>query len=123
MTLQDCVVQRIYRLLIQMDWTMKQLSEQCGIPLAELESLMKRETADWTLEQLCTICRAFSISLPEFFDAPMFQRLFLPETHNSCYFFVSIKNRQDRCISYNEKVSVLPILCILVEKQFNAVRN
>lgn len=74
MTLQDCVVQRIYRLLIQMDWTMKQLSEQCGIPLAELE------TADWTLEQLCTICRAFSISLPEFFDAPMFQRLFLPET-------------------------------------------
>lgn len=62
MTLQDCVVQRIYRLLIQMDWTMKQ------------------ETADWTLEQLCTICRAFSISLPEFFDAPMFQRLFLPET-------------------------------------------
>lgn len=51
MTLQDCVVQRIYRLLIQMDWTMKQLSEQCGIPLAELESLMKRETADWTLEQ------------------------------------------------------------------------
>ena len=45
MTLQDCVVQRIYRLLIQMDWTMKQLSEQCGIPLAELESLMKRETA------------------------------------------------------------------------------
>lgn len=80
MTLQDCVVQRIYRLLIQMDWMMKQLSEQCGIPLAELESLMKRETADWTLEQLCTICRAFSISLPEFFDAPMFQRLFLPET-------------------------------------------
>lgn len=70
----------IYRLLIQMDWTMKQLSEQCGIPLAELESLMKQETADWTLEQLCTICRAFSISLPEFFDAPMFQRLFLPET-------------------------------------------
>ena len=53
MTLQDCVVQRIYRLLIQMDWTM---------------------------EQLCTICRAFSFSLPEFFDAPMFQRLFLPET-------------------------------------------
>ena len=52
MTLQDCVVQRIYRLLIQMDWTMKQLSEQCRIPLAELES----------------------------FDAPMFQRLFLPET-------------------------------------------
>lgn len=46
MTLQDCVVQRIYRLLIQMDWTMKQLSEQCRIPLAELESLMKRETAD-----------------------------------------------------------------------------
>ena len=80
MTLQDCVVQRIYRLLIQMDWTMKQLSEQCGIPLAELESLMKQETADWTLEQLCTICRAFSISLPEFFDAPMFQRLYLPET-------------------------------------------
>ena len=37
MTLQDCVVQRIYRLLIQMDWTMKQLSEQCGIPLAELD--------------------------------------------------------------------------------------
>lgn len=67
MTLQDCVVQRIYRLLIQMDWTMKQLSEQCGIPLAELESLMKQETADWTLEQLCTICRAFSISLPEIF--------------------------------------------------------
>ena len=80
MTLQDCVVQRIYRLLIQMDWTMKQLSEQCRISLAELESLMKQETPDWTLEQLCTICRAFSISLPEFFDAPMFQRLFLPET-------------------------------------------
>ena len=33
MTLQDCVVQRIYRLLIQMDWTMKQLSGgRTGIP-------------------------------------------------------------------------------------------
>lgn len=116
MTLQDCVVQRIYRLLIQMDWTMKQLSEQCGIPLAELESLMKQETADWTLEQLCTICRAFSISLPEFFSMhPCFSGSFCRKHHNSCYFFAH-KNRQDRCISYNEKASVLPILCILVEK-------
>lgn len=86
MTLQDCVVQRIYRLLIQMDWTMKQLSEQCGIPLAELESLMKQETADWTLEQLCTICRAFSISLPEFSMHPCFSGSFCRKHHNSCYF-------------------------------------
>ena len=97
MTLQDCVVQRIYRLLIQMDWTMKQLSEQCGIPLAELESLMKRETADWTLEQLCTICRAFPSLSRNFSMHPCFSGSFCRKHHNSCYFFVSIKNRQDRC--------------------------
>ena len=93
MTLQDCVVQRIYRLLIQMDWTMKQLSEQCGIPLAE---------------RFPSLSRNFSMH-------PCFSGSFCRKHHNSCYFFAH-KNRQDRCISYNEKASVLPILCILVEK-------
>ena len=62
MTLQDCVVQRIYRLLIQMDWTMKQLSEQCGIPLAELESLMKQETADYLRTALHDLQSVFHLS-------------------------------------------------------------
>lgn len=83
MTLQECVIQRIFGMCIQANWTMKQLAEKSGVPSAALESLLRQERAEMTLEQLCAICRAFSISLPEFFDTVAFRRLFLSDAANS----------------------------------------
>lgn len=77
MTLQECVIQRIFGMCIQADWTIKQLAEKSSLSPMVLESLLQQEHAEMTLEQLCAICRAFSISLPEFFDTASFRRLFL----------------------------------------------
>lgn len=83
MTLQDCVIQRIFGMCIQADWTIKQLAEKSGVSPAALESLLHQERAEMTLEQLCAICRAFSISLPEFFDTASFRRLFSSDAEHS----------------------------------------
>lgn len=83
MTLQDCVIQRIFGMCIQSNWTIKQLAEKSGVPPTALESLLHQEHAEMTIEQLCAICRAFSISLPEFFDTASFHRLFLSDTKHS----------------------------------------
>lgn len=76
MTPQDAVIRRIFLLCMKQNWTLKQLSQRCGIPLNELERLTKQEDSVFTITQIAAICNAFSISLSVFFDTADFRRQF-----------------------------------------------
>ncbi len=61
------ILDKITRLRIERDWSMYRLSKEAGISQATLTNLYKRGN-DPTIPTLESVCKAFGLSLSQFFS-------------------------------------------------------
>lgn len=72
MQLNQAVSLRIKELLAQQGMTQYQLFVKSGVPKSTLSNLLSCSYDSVKLRILHEICQGFEISLPEFFDSPLF---------------------------------------------------
>lgn len=72
MQLNQAVSLRIKELLEQQKMTQYQLFVKSGVPKSTLSNLLSCAYDSVKLRILHEICQGFGISLPEFFDSPLF---------------------------------------------------
>ena len=75
MQLNQAVSLRIRELLAQQDMTQYQLFKKTGVPKSTLSNLLSCSYDSVKLRILHEICQGFEISLPEFFDSPLFDEV------------------------------------------------
>lgn len=75
MQLNQAVSMRIKELLAQQDMTQYQLFVKSGVPKSTLSNLLSCSYDSVKLRILHEICQGFEISLPEFFDSPLFDEV------------------------------------------------
>ena len=72
MQLNQAISLRIKELLAQQRMTQYQLYIKSGVPKSTLSNLLSCSNDSVKLRILLEICQGFEISLPEFFDSPLF---------------------------------------------------
>lgn len=72
MKLNQAVSMRITELLKQQGMTQYQLFVKSGVPKSTLSNLISCSYDSVKLRILHEICQGFEISIPEFFDSPLF---------------------------------------------------
>lgn len=61
------VQKRIHELMVERNWSVYRLSKESGLSSSTLTNMIKRNNAP-TLSTLQDICRAFGLTLPQFFS-------------------------------------------------------
>ena len=72
MTITTAVAKRIDEYLFSRGITLYKLAKDACIPVASLQNLYRGTTKTPTLALLCKLCVGLGVSLPEFFDSPLF---------------------------------------------------
>ena len=72
MQLNQAISLRIKELLAQQSMTQYQLYIKSGVPKSTLSNLLSCSYDSVKLRILHEICQGFEISLPDFFDSPLF---------------------------------------------------
>lgn len=75
MQLNQAVSLRIKELLEQQKMTQYQLFVKSGVPKSTLSNLLSCAYDSVKLRILHEICQGFGISIPEFFDSPLFDEV------------------------------------------------
>lgn len=65
----DCLdtLDRISQLMEERNWTKYKLAQECGMSLSTVANMFRRNTAP-TVATIESICKAFGITLSQFFD-------------------------------------------------------
>ena len=75
MKLNEAVSQRLKELLNEHNMTQYQLSSKSGVPKSTISTLINCAYDSVKLRILHELCQGFSISIPEFFQSPLFDEL------------------------------------------------
>ena len=75
MQLNQAISKRVTELLIQNSMTQYQLYIKSGVPKSTLSNLLSCSYESVKLRIIHEICQGFEISLPEFFDSPLFDEV------------------------------------------------
>lgn len=75
MQLNQAISLRIKELLAQQNMTQYQLFVKSGVPKSTLSNLLSCSYDSVKLRILHEVCQGFEISLPEFFDSPLFDEV------------------------------------------------
>ena len=75
MTLQDALIRRIYGLLDERELSLNKLSTLCGMPQSTLNNIVSGRNRSATVSTIKKICDGLEITLPEFFNHPLFENL------------------------------------------------
>lgn len=72
MELNEAVSRRLGELLEQRHMTQYQLYLKSGVPKSTIGNIMNRSYPSVKLRVIHELCQGFGLSLPEFFDSPLF---------------------------------------------------
>lgn len=75
MTLQEALIQRIYELLEENHISLNKLSTQCGVSQSTLNNIVSGRNRSATVSTIKKICDGLDMTLPEFFNHPLFEDL------------------------------------------------
>ena len=75
MTLQEALVQRIYELLEERGISLNKCSTLCGISQSTLNNIVSGRNRSTTVSTIKKLCDGLDITLPEFFNQPVFEHL------------------------------------------------
>lgn len=72
MQMNEAVSKRITELLAQQNMTQYQLSSRSGVPKSTVSNIIKCSYDSVKLRIIHEICQGFQITIPEFFQSPLF---------------------------------------------------
>ena len=75
MTYSEIFGPRILYLLGQKDWSVKTLAKHAGIPASTINNIIQNKRGNPTIHTLISISSGFEITLNEFTDIPLLQKL------------------------------------------------
>ncbi len=71
-TINDAIVERLYKYMNEQNLTQYKLAQLSGVPFPTLKSIMQRKTSNITLKTVILLARGLNISLNEFLDETIF---------------------------------------------------
>ena len=71
-TLNDAVVERLYKYMGEKNLTQYKLAQLSGIPFPTIKSIMQRRTKNITLKTVIMLANGLGVSVSEFLNSPSF---------------------------------------------------
>lgn len=114
--MENFITDRIRQLCLERNWSIYRLSQESGVPLSTLNTLMKSHSKTPSIPTLENICKGFSISLSQFFQV----------SDNEPAVASELTQYQQTCLDYftklgkNSQALALAYMQALYDSQFDA---